>query len=299
MGSLLTFDNYRIFPLNAYLCDMRLHTINAGYLKMDGGAMFGVVPKALWNRVKEADENNLCTWMMRSLLIETKNRLILIDTGLGNKQSEKFFSHCEPHGPEIGASLKEKGFAKEDITDVFLTHLHFDHCGGCIERVGGEFVPAFKNATYWSNKEHWKWAIEPNVREGASFFKENIVPIEESGQLKFIETKEGISFMEDISIRFCYGHTNAMMLPQIRYKGETLVYMADLLPSVHHLPLPWVMAYDMFPLKSLKEKETFLEEAFERNYILYFEHDPDHECCRLKKTKKGIRAEESFDVSEI
>lgn len=278
---------------------MKLHTINAGYLKMDGGAMFGVVPKVLWNRVKEADENNLCTWMMRSLLIEYADRLILIDTGMGNKQSEKFFSHYKPHGPSIEESLNGKGFSKADITDVFLTHLHFDHCGGCIDRVDGKLIPAFKNATYWCNEQHWQWAVEPNVREGASFLKENILPIQESGQLRFLNVEEGIAFNEDISIRFCYGHTDAMMLPQIEYRGETLVFMADLLPSIYHIPLPWVMAYDMFPLKSLKEKEAFLKEALEKNYILYFEHDPEHECCRLVETKKGIRAGETFTLADI
>ncbi len=278
---------------------MQLYTVNTGYFKLDGGAMFGVVPKVLWNKVHPADENNLCTWMMRSLLIQEGNRLILVDTGLGNKQSEKFFSHYEPHGPTLEESLKEVGFTPDDITDVFLTHLHFDHCGGCIVREGSKLIPAFKNATYWSNEKHWKWATEPNMREKASFLKENILPIQESGQLKFIETEEGIEFTKDFTIRFCGGHTDAMMLPQISYKGQTLVFMADLLPSIHHIPLPWVMAYDMFPLKSLKEKETFLQEALKGDYILYFEHDPENECCTLKQTERGIRPAEIFTLADI
>jgi len=261
--------------------------------------MFGVVPKALWNKVHPADENNRCTWTMRSLLIEEGERLILVDTGLGNKQNEKFFSHYEPSGPDIDSSLKEHGFSRDDITDVFLTHLHFDHCGGCIEVVAGEPVPAFKNATYWSNAQHWEWATKPNAREKASFLKENILPIKESGCLKFIDTREGIAFTDHITLRFCGGHTDAMMLLQIEYKSKTIVYMADLLPSVHHIPLPWVMAYDMFPLKSLKEKEAFLKEALANDYILYFEHDPEVECCSLRSTEKGIRAAETFTLADI
>ncbi len=261
--------------------------------------MFGVVPKPLWNKVQPADEKNRCTWAMRSLLIEDGDRLILIDTGLGNKQSDKFFSHYEPHGPELDSSLRERGFSREDITDVFLTHLHFDHCGGCIEKRGAELVPAFKNATYWSNEKHWQWAVYPNAREKASFLKENILPIRESGQLKFIATQEGITFSNDLSIRFCEGHTKAMMLPQLTYRGRTIVFMADLLPSIHHIPLPWVMAYDMFPLKSLQEKEAFLKEALTGNYILYFEHDPKVECCTLKATEKGIRVAETFALADI
>lgn len=278
---------------------MQLHTINTGFFKLDGGAMFGVVPKTLWNRVHPADENNRCTWTMRSLLIEEGERLILIDTGLGNKQSDKFFSHYEPHGPDIDFSLKEQGFSRDDITDVFLTHLHFDHCGGCIERKGEQLVPAFKNATFWSNEKHWQWAVNPNAREKASFLKENILPIQESGRLQFIEEKEGIAFTKNISIRFCGGHTDAMMLPQISYKNRTIVFMADLLPSVHHIPLPWVMAYDMFPLQSLEEKEIFLKEALGKEYILYFEHDPKNECCTLKSTEKGIRAADIFTLADI
>lgn len=276
---------------------MHLYPINTGFFKLDGGAMFGVVPKTLWNNLQPADENNRCTWAMRCLLVEEGNRLVLIDTGIGNKQSEKFFSHYDLHGEDtLDSSLAKHGFQREDITDVFLTHLHFDHCGGAIERLNGALVPAFKNATYWSNEQHWKWATEPNAREKASFLKENIVPIKESGRLEFVEVKEDISFMENFSIRFCNGHTRAMMLPQLKLKEKTLVYMADLLPSVFHIPLPWVMAYDMFPLTSLEEKETFLQEALEKDYILYFEHDPEIECCNLKQTEKGIRMDQSFTL---
>lgn len=279
---------------------MQLYTINTGFFKLDGGAMFGVVPKTLWNKVQPADENNRCTWAMRCLLVEEGNRLILIDTGIGHKQSEKFFSHYDLHGDDtLDSSLAKHGFHREDITDVFLTHLHFDHCGGAIEQQNDELATVFKNATYWSNEQHWKWATEPNAREKASFLKENILPIEESGRLKFIEVKEGVQFTENFFVRFCNGHTKAMMLPQLKYKGKTLVYMADLLPSVFHIPLPWVMAYDMFPLTSLGEKETFLQEALSNEYILYFEHDPKIECCTLKQTEKGIRMDEGFTLNAL
>lgn len=279
---------------------MQLYTINTGFFKLDGGAMFGVVPKTLWNKVQPADENNRCTWAMRCLLVEEGNRLILIDTGIGHKQSEKFFSHYDLHGDDtLDSSLAKHGFHREDITDVFLTHLHFDHCGGAIEQQNDGLATVFKNATYWSNEQHWKWATEPNAREKASFLKENILPIEESGRLKFIEVKEGVQFTENFFVRFCNGHTKAMMLPQLKYKGKTLVYMADLLPSVFHIPLPWVMAYDMFPLTSLGEKETFLQEALSNEYILYFEHDPKIECCTLKQTEKGIRMDEGFTLNAL
>ena len=236
--------------------DMNLHTIDTGFFKLDGGAMFGVVPKSIWNKTNPADENNLCTWAMRCLLVEDEGRLILIDTGIGNKQGEKFFSHYYLHGnATIDSSLATRGFHRNDITDVFLTHLHFDHVGGAVVREGEKLVPAFKNATYWSNKQHWQWAVEPNEREKASFLKENILPIQESGQLKFISAEDGIVFNSNISIRFVYGHTDAMMLPLITYKDKSILYMADLLPSTGHIPLPYVMAYDMFPLQTLTEKK--------------------------------------------
>lgn len=279
---------------------MNLHTINTGLFKLDGGAMFGVVPKAIWQKTNPADANNLCTWAMRCLLIEEGNQLILVDTGIGNKQDEKFFSHYYLHGNDsLEKSLAQLGFGTTDITDVFLTHLHFDHVGGAIIRAGEKLIPAFKNARYWSNEKHWKWAVEPNAREKASFLKENILPIQESGQLNFVAEQENIAWQKDINITFAYGHTDAMMLPKISYNGKTIVYMADLLPSVGHLPLPYVMAYDMFPLKTLTEKQAFLEEAVENNYILFLEHDPINDCCTLQRTEKGIRVAETFKLSEI
>lgn len=279
---------------------MKLHAIETGLFKLDGGAMFGVVPKSIWNKTNPADENNLCTWAMRCLLIEDGDRLILVDNGIGDKQDEKFLKHYYLHGEDtLDKSLRAKGFNKDDITDVFLTHLHFDHCGGSIIREGEKLRPAFKNAFYWSNEKHWDWAVNPNDREKASFLKDNILPIQESGQLRFIEDKDGVKFHEGVNIRFAYGHTDAMMLPQIQYKGKTLVYMADLLPSVGHIPLPYVMAYDMFPMKTLTEKKAFLQEAADNNYILILEHDSQNECCTLKETDKGIRLDETFTIDSI
>jgi len=279
---------------------MKLYSIDTGFFKLDGGAMFGVVPKSMWNMLNPADEKNLCTWAMRCLLIEDGNRLILIDNGIGNKQDEKFLAHYYLHGDAtLDNSLAKAGFSRDDITDVFLTHLHFDHCGGSIERQGTALVPAFRNAVYWSNESHWKWATEPNDREKASFLKENISPIQESGQLKFIEEKDRSPFIENVVIRFAYGHTDAMMLPQIKYKGKEIVFMADLLPSVAHLPIPYVMAYDTRPLETLKEKKAFLKEAAANDYILFFEHDPGVECCTLQITEKGVRAAEIFKLSDM
>jgi glyoxylase-like metal-dependent hydrolase (beta-lactamase superfamily II) len=279
---------------------MKLHTIDTGFFKLDGGAMFGVVPKAIWNKTNPADANNLCTWAMRCLLIEDGDRLILIDTGIGNKQDEKFFSHFYLHGDaNMDSSLASLGFNRDDITDVFLTHLHFDHVGGAIVRDGEKLVPAFKNAVYWSNTKHWDWAVNPNDREKASFLKENILPIQESGQLKFIDAHDSVKFTDEISIRFVYGHTESMMLPLINYKGKQILYMADLLPSVGHLPLPYVMAYDMFPLQTLTEKKIFLNEAVAKNYILFLEHDPINECCTLQLTEKGVRLNQTFKLSDV
>ncbi len=279
---------------------MKLHTIDTGFFKLDGGAMFGVVPKTMWQKLVPPDEHNLCTWAMRCLLIEDGNKLTLIDNGIGDKQDAKFLSHYHLHGDDsLDKSLAKLGFSRADITDVFLTHLHFDHCGGSIIREGEKLKPAFENATYWSNEQHWQWAVAPNDREKASFLKENIMPIQESGQLNFVETKDGIDFAENVRIRFAFGHTDAMMLPQIQYKGRTLVYMADLLPSAAHLPIPYVMAYDMFPLQTLHEKKAFLEEALAGDYILYFEHDALHECATLQQTDKGIRVHETFKLSEL
>ncbi|MDQ6756236.1 MAG: MBL fold metallo-hydrolase [Bacteroidota bacterium] len=279
---------------------MKLYSVNAGYFKLDGGAMFGVVPKSIWQKLNPPDENNMCSWAMRCLLIEDEDRLILVDNGMGNKQDAKFFGHYFIHGDDtLEKSLAKNGFNKNDITDVFLTHLHFDHCGGSIERYGDKLIPAFKNAAYWSNEMHWEWAVNPNDREKASFLKENILPIKESGQLRFINVKDGINFTENIKVRFMNGHTTAMMLPQINYKEKIIVYMADLLPSVGHIPVPYVMAYDTQPLQTLQEKKIFLKEAEEKNYILFFEHDPKTECCTLQLTEKGIRSRDVFTLTEI
>jgi glyoxylase-like metal-dependent hydrolase (beta-lactamase superfamily II) len=287
---------------------MKLYSIDTGFFKLDGGAMFGVVPKSIWSKLNPSDENNLCTWALRCLLIEDGKRLILIDNGIGNKQSEKFFSYYYLHGDSsLDTALAKHGFIKDDITDVFLTHLHFDHCGGSIIREGDKLIPAFKNATYWSNQEHWNWAIYPNEREKASFLKENIIPIQESSQLKFIEVVDSeadellssISFTENIKVRFVSGHTDKMMLPQIKYKDKTIVFMADLLPSIAHIPLPYIMAYDMFPLTTLDEKKSFLREAVNNNYVLFFEHDAKHECCTLHSTDRGVREKEMFKLSDL
>jgi glyoxylase-like metal-dependent hydrolase (beta-lactamase superfamily II) len=283
---------------------MQLHVINTGYFKLDGGAMFGVVPKSLWSRTNPADDNNLCSWAMRSLLIEDGNRLILIDTGIGNKQSEKFFSHYFLHGDDsLDKSLAAKGFSRDDVTDVFLTHLHFDHCGGAIEFNSSKdgFRPAFKNATFWSNEEHWKWATEPNPREKASFLKENILPIQESGQLKFIDRNgdRTLNALEGIDVFFADGHTDAQMLPMINYKGQKIVFMADLLPSTGHVPLPYVMGYDTRPLLTMNEKAAFLKEAADQNYVLFLEHDSVNECCTVMNTEKGVRLDRSFSFNEI
>ena len=293
---------------------MNLYTINAGYFKLDGGAMFGVVPKSMWNKLNPADENNMCSWALRCLLIEDEGRLILVDTGMGDKQDAKFFGHYYLHGDDtLDKSLAKHGFTKDDITDVFLTHLHFDHCGGAIVRDGEKLVPAFKNAKYWSNESHWQWATEPNDREKASFLKENIFPIQESGQLEFVnlrdqpETVENKSggpifqtpFTTNISIITANGHTDEMMLPVIKYKEKTIVFMADLLPSAAHIPMPYIMGYDMFPLTTLNEKKEFLLEAVQNEYILFLEHDPLNECCTVQQTDKGIRLKEVFKLSEI
>jgi glyoxylase-like metal-dependent hydrolase (beta-lactamase superfamily II) len=288
---------------------MNLYTINAGHFKLDGGAMFGVVPKTMWNKLNPADENNMCSWAMRCLLIEEGNKLILIDTGMGDKQDAKFFDRYYLYGDDsLEKSLAAKGFSKDDIADVILTHLHFDHCGGAIVKQGDKLVPAFKNATYWSNQQHWDWAINPNDREKASFLKENILPIQESGQLRMVNDKwlmvNGMQTAESLllpslSYKIVNGHTDAMMLPVIQYKNKTIVFMADLLPSPAHIPLPYVMAYDMFPMKTLNEKKIFLSEAEQNGYILFFEHDPTIECCTLQLTEKGIRVKDIFKLEDI
>ena len=283
---------------------MTIYPLGTGNFKLDGGAMFGVVPKSLWQRTNPADDNNMCDWTMRSLLIEDGDRLILIDTGIGDKQSEKFFSHyyLSDEG-SLEPNLKKLGFGIDEITDVFLTHLHFDHCGGAIkwnkDRTG--FEPVFPNATYWSTKKHWYWATEPNAREKASFLKENILPIQESGQLKFVDRTADFTrnVFNNFDVLFVDGHTESMMIPHIHYKGKTLVFMADLLPSVGHIPLPYVMGYDTRPLITLDEKRKFLNRAVDQEFVLFFEHDAVNECATLKHTEKGVRLDQTLNFSDL
>jgi glyoxylase-like metal-dependent hydrolase (beta-lactamase superfamily II) len=282
---------------------MKLYPIATGNFKLDGGAMFGVVPKSLWQRTNPADSNNMCPWSMRCLLIEDGDRLMLVDTGMGDKQSEKFFSYYYLFGDNtLQKSIEALGFSMDDITDVILTHLHFDHCGGAIAHNGSNgYRPVFKNATYWSSKRHWKWATEPNRRERASFLKENIMPIQESGQLKFINRTGNLTenAFPNIDFLFVDGHTDSQMLPMINYKDQKIVFMADLLPSVGHIPLPYVMGYDTRPLLTLDEKGTFLAEAATNNYTLFLEHDHSQECCTVQHTEKGVRVKDTFSLKEI
>jgi glyoxylase-like metal-dependent hydrolase (beta-lactamase superfamily II) len=278
---------------------MKLHVIDTGFFKLDGGAMFGVVPKTIWQRTNPADENNLCTWAMRSLLIEDGNKLILIDNGIGDKQDAKFFSFYYLHGDtNLIASLNRAGFSESDVTDMFLTHLHFDHCGGGVRYENSKPELTFRNATYWSNAAHWTWATKPNPREKASFLRENILPMEESGHLKFVDANAPSPF-SSFDITYVSGHTDKMMIPRIRYKDRVICFVSDLLPSVGHLPLAYVMGYDTRPLLTLEEKEKFLNEAADNDYILFFEHDPVNECCTVKKTEKGVRLDRAFPLSEI
>jgi glyoxylase-like metal-dependent hydrolase (beta-lactamase superfamily II) len=283
---------------------MKIHVLNTGFFKLDGGAMFGVVPKTMWQKTNPADENNMCSWAMRSLLIEDGNRLMLIDTGIGDKQSEKFFSHYYMFGNDsLHRNLAKLGFHANDITDVFLTHLHFDHCGGAINwnETKDGYRPAFPNATYWSTEQHWKWATEPNPREKASFLAENILPIQESGQLKFIDRTGDFTknAFPNIDVLFVDGHTESMMIPHINYQAKTLVFMADLLPSTGHVPLPYVMGYDTRPLITMEEKKNFLNKASAENYVLFLEHDSVNECCSLIQTEKGVRLKEQFSFNEL
>ncbi|WP_460893589.1 MBL fold metallo-hydrolase [Rufibacter soli] len=279
---------------------MTLYPINTGNFKLDGGAMFGVVPKSIWQRTNPADENNLCTWAMRCLLVEDGNRLVLIDNGIGDKQDAKFFSHYYLHGDDsLEKSLRSAGFDYSDITDVFLTHLHFDHCGGSVKNgQDGTLETVFPNARYWSNQDHWQWATVPNPREKASFIKENILPIQESGQLNFVPVGQE-TFSPGFDITYVDGHTDKMMVPRLQYKGRTVCFVADLLPSVGHLPLPYVMGYDTRPLITLQEKEIFLNRAAEEQWVLFFEHDAQHECCTVKMTEKGVRVDQTFRLSEL
>ncbi len=285
---------------------MQIYPIETGNFKLDGGAMFGVVPKVLWQKTNPADSNNLIDMSLRCMLIEDDNRLILIDNGTGDKQDEKFFSYYFPFGDDtLDSSLAKFGFHRDEITDVFLTHLHFDHCGGSIQwnknRTGYE--PAFKNAKFWSNKDHWKWATDPNPREKASFLKENITPIEESGQLNYIPLPDKNGFLKNselgFDILFADGHTDKQMIPHINYQGKTLVFAADLLPTVGHIPLPYVMSYDTRPLITMKEKAMFLKKAADYNYYLFLEHDANHQLCTLKNTIKGVRLDKTYRFNEV
>jgi len=284
---------------------MKLYPIESGNFKLDGGAMFGVVPKTIWNKTNPADNNNLINLAARCLLIEDGNKLILIDTGMGNKQSEKFFGYYSMWGDHnIDKSLAQHGFHRDDITDVFMTHLHFDHCGGSIQwnkdKTGYE--PAFKNAHFWSNENHWEWATKPNAREKASFLSENILPMQESGQLKFIERPDA-GFLEQselgFDIFFADGHTEKQMIPHISYNGKTIVFMADLLPTVGHIPLPYVMGYDTRPLLTIDEKARFLNTAAEKGYHLFLEHDAHNQIITVEQTEKGVRLKETFTCEDI
>ncbi len=279
---------------------MNLYPINTGNLKLDGGAMFGVVPKVIWGKSYPSDENNLCNWSMRCLLIVDGDRKILIDCGIGNKQPEKFMANYHLNGDDtLEKSLAVHGLTVDDITDVILTHLHFDHAGGAIrwnaDRTDYEVV--FKNATFRTSRQQWEWATSPNNREKASFLKENILPIKEKGHLELIEGD--MELFPNVSVRIFNGHTDGQVIPFIRYKDKTIVYMADLLPSAAHIPLPWVMSYDTRPLITLKEKEAFMTEAAENGYVLFLEHDLYHECCTVEATEKGIRLKETFSLDTV
>jgi len=279
---------------------MEVFALDTGYFKLDGGAMFGVVPKSLWSRTNPADENNLCTWAMRCLLVVEGNRVVLVDTGIGDKQDSRFFSHYYLHGDDsLQKSLAKIGVIPSDITDVFLTHLHFDHCGGAV-RYGshGQYELSFPNAKYWSNASHWEWATRPNPREKASFLEENIQPLQDLGALHFVDL-EHKSLFPGFDVITVDGHTEQQMLPKLRYKDKTLVFMADLLPSVGHIPLPYVMGYDTRPLLTLQEKQAFLEEAARENYVLFLEHDPNYSCCTVKMTDKGVRLDQTFHLDEL
>ncbi len=282
---------------------MNIYPIECGNFKLDGGAMFGVVPKSIWQKTNPADSNNMIDIATRSLLIEDGNRLILVDCGLGDKQSEKFFSYYYLWGDfSLESSLKKYGFTPDDITDVFLTHLHFDHCGGAIKLKGESLVPTFKNATYWSNEDHWQWATHPNAREKASFLKENILPIQESGQLKFLSVdnpNESKNTPLGFDVIFVDGHTDKMMLPKFSYKGKTIVYMADLIPTAGHIPLVYVMGYDTRPLITMDEKATFLNKAADENWYLCFEHDAHNALATLKHTERGVKLNELFSFESV
>jgi glyoxylase-like metal-dependent hydrolase (beta-lactamase superfamily II) len=284
---------------------MKLYPIETGNFKLDGGAMFGVVPKTIWNKTNPADDNNLIDIAARCLLIEDESRLILIDTGMGDKQSDKFFGYYSLWGSHsLDKSLAKYGFHRDDITDVFMTHLHFDHCGGSIQwnkdRTGYE--PAFKNATFWSNENHWQWATEPNVREKASFLKENIIPMQESGQLRFIQRPEEDYLVKSelgFGILFVDGHTEKQMIPHLQYQDKTIVFCADLLATAGHIPIPYVMGYDTRPLLTMPEKTKFMNLAAENNYYLFLQHDAHNEIVTVEKTERGVRLKDVFSADEI
>jgi glyoxylase-like metal-dependent hydrolase (beta-lactamase superfamily II) len=278
---------------------LNLFVINTGFFKLDGGAMFGVVPKSIWKKTNPADEMNMISLAMRCLLVEDSNRLLLIDNGMGDKQDLKFFGHYHRFGDDsLIDSIHKAGFSEADITDMFLTHLHFDHCGGGVIGKDGKSELLFPNARYWSNADHWQWATEPNPREKASFLKENIFPIQQSGNLTFVDSKEPSPFSQ-VEIFYASGHTDKMMIPMINYKGRTVCFMADLIPSVGHIPLPYVMGYDTRPLLTMEEKERFLKLAADNSYILFFEHDSLNECCTVKHTEKGVRVDKVFSLNEL
>jgi glyoxylase-like metal-dependent hydrolase (beta-lactamase superfamily II) len=284
---------------------MKLHIIETGYFKLDGGAMFGVVPKTLWNHTNPADNMNRIDLAARSLLIEDGNRLILIDAGMGNKQEDRFFRHFGLYGNDsLDESIKKAGFNRTDITDVFLTHLHFDHCGGAVRWNENKtaYKLSFPNARYWSNKQHWEWAVNPNEREKASFLSENLIPIQKSGQLCFIETPK-TSFASDcglgFGVLFVNGHTEKQMIPHISYRGKTLVFMADLLPTAGHLPLPYIMGYDVRPLQTLEEKKRFLIRAADENFVLFMQHDANNPLITVQHTDRGVRLHESLAAETL
>ncbi|WP_400190728.1 MBL fold metallo-hydrolase [Hymenobacter sp. B81] len=282
---------------------MNVYSLDTGLFKLDGGAMFGVVPKSLWNKLNPADANNMCTWALRCLLIEDGNRLVLVDTGIGDKQDAKFRGHFYLHGDDtLTDSLYRLGFGPADVTDVLLTHLHFDHCGGAVRRTGEDRLePAFPQATYWSNQAHWDWAVQPNAREKASFLQENILPLQESGQLRFLDPAAGLADTLPMlhELRFVDGHTEQMMLPVLDYRGRTLVFCADLIPSAGHLPLPYVMSYDVRPLQTLSEKEQLLARAAAENWVLVFEHDAQVEACTVEQTERGVRLAQTLRLTDL